>query len=176
MEHQLDINIQTKIGKLLEVYPQLEEVLLSLSPSFAKLKNPILRKTVARVATIRQVAEVGGLDVGQMISILRKAVGMDLYSIDANQIGKGRDSKPEWANEESVSIIFDALQIIEEGGSPMKDILEKAKEIETGGVMLLVAPFRPAPIIELLNSKGYETWCESVLEEEVYTYIQYKKD
>lgn len=160
---------------MLEVYPQLEDVLLSLSPSFAKLKNPVLRKTVARVASLRQVAEIGGIEIGEMISILRKAAGMDVYTVDTISEGNKRDIKPEWASEENVSVVFDALQIIEEGGSPMKDILEKVKEIDAGGVMLLIAPFRPAPIIELLNSKGYETWCESLEDNKVYTYISLSK-
>lgn len=160
---------------MLEVYPQLEDVLLSLSPSFAKLKNPVLRKTVARVASLRQVAEVGGIGIGEMISILRKAAGLDIYAIDATSKGNDQDIRPDWVNEKNVSVVFDALQIIEEGGSPMKDILEKVKEIEAGGVMLLIAPFRPAPIIELLNSKGYQTWCESLEDNKVYTYISLSK-
>lgn len=160
---------------MLEVYPQLEDVLLSLSPSFAKLKNPVLRKTVARVASLRQVAEVGGIGIGEMISILRKAAGLDIYAIDATSKGNDQDIRPDWVNDENVSVVFDALQIIEEGGSPMKDILEKVKEIEAGGVMLLIAPFRPAPIIELLNSKGYQTWCESLEDNKVYTYISLSK-
>ena len=35
-----------------------------MSPAFEKLKNPILRKTVARVATLAQVAVVGGDSFG----------------------------------------------------------------------------------------------------------------
>jgi len=51
----------TKVGELLDTYPQLEAFLLSLSPAFAKLRKPILRKTVARVASLQQTAIVGAL-------------------------------------------------------------------------------------------------------------------
>jgi hypothetical protein len=47
----LIITPQTKVGELLDAYPELESILFELSPAFAKLKNPILRKTVARIAT-----------------------------------------------------------------------------------------------------------------------------
>ena len=57
----LIISPKTKVGELLDAYPQLESVLFDLSPAFAKLKNPILRKTVARIATLQQAAAVGGL-------------------------------------------------------------------------------------------------------------------
>ena len=40
----LIISPQTKVGELLDAYPELEKVLFELSPAFSKLKNPILRK------------------------------------------------------------------------------------------------------------------------------------
>ena len=58
---KLIISPKTKVGELLDAYPQMEGVLLDLSPAFAKLKNPILRKTVARIATLQRAAVVGGL-------------------------------------------------------------------------------------------------------------------
>ena len=44
------ISPKTKVGELLDAYPELESVLMEMSPAFEKLKNPILRRTVARVA------------------------------------------------------------------------------------------------------------------------------
>lgn len=49
---ELIIIPKTKLVGLLDAFPQLENVLQELSPSFAKLKNPILRKTVARLASL----------------------------------------------------------------------------------------------------------------------------
>ncbi|HOK52235.1 MAG TPA: DUF1858 domain-containing protein [Bacteroidales bacterium] len=43
----IPITPQTKVGELLEAYPQLEAKLLELSPKFGHLKNPVLRRTVA---------------------------------------------------------------------------------------------------------------------------------
>ena len=48
------ISPATKIGKLLEDYPELEELLVGLVPKFAALKNPILRKTVAKITSLQQ--------------------------------------------------------------------------------------------------------------------------
>ena len=36
-------------------YPELEEVLIGLAPPFKKLKNPLLRKSVAKIATIKHI-------------------------------------------------------------------------------------------------------------------------
>ena len=38
----LDITPKTKIAGLLKAYPQLEEILVKMSPAFEKLKNPRL--------------------------------------------------------------------------------------------------------------------------------------
>jgi hypothetical protein len=56
---KITISPKTKVGELLDPFPELESVLMEMSPAFEKLKNPILRKSVARVATIQQVDIVG---------------------------------------------------------------------------------------------------------------------
>ncbi len=45
-----------KVAEFLKHYPELESVPINMAPAFAKLKNPVLRKTVARVATLGQAA------------------------------------------------------------------------------------------------------------------------
>lgn len=171
MNSSLDINANTKIGALLEAYPKLEGVLLQLSPSFAKLKNPVLRKTVGRIASLRQAAEIGGVNIGEMISTLRKAAGMESLSIDMNLVEMQQGNKPEWVNTKNISCTFDASEIIGEGGSPMKAILEKAGQLQDKEIMLLITPFVPVPIIELLNSKEFQCWTQSN-DNKIYTYIK----
>jgi hypothetical protein len=48
----------TKVATLLDRYPELENVLIELAPPFKKLKNPFLRKGVAKVASLRHAATV----------------------------------------------------------------------------------------------------------------------
>ena len=51
------VNPETKIGPLLDEHPELEAVLVGLSPEFKRLQNPILRKTVARVGGVLVTAD-----------------------------------------------------------------------------------------------------------------------
>jgi hypothetical protein len=44
------IGPETTVGALLEAYPELERVLMEMAPAFAKLRNPVVRRTVAKVA------------------------------------------------------------------------------------------------------------------------------
>jgi hypothetical protein len=74
------ITPRTKVMQLIETWPQLEDVLIGYVPAFSKLKNPVLRKTVARIATLQQAASVGNVKVEDLINHLRKEVGQDLLA------------------------------------------------------------------------------------------------
>jgi hypothetical protein len=71
-DEPFQIQPSTKIAQLLDAYPELEEVLIEMAPPFKKLRNPILRKSVAKVATLQQAAIVGRLDPSAMITSCAK--------------------------------------------------------------------------------------------------------
>ncbi len=66
----MDINAATKIDELLKEYPFLEDFLVTLSPKFKGLKNPIMRKTIGKVATLGKVAGIGGLELDDFLAKL----------------------------------------------------------------------------------------------------------
>lgn len=57
----------TKINDLLNSYSFLLDFLVTLSPKFKLLKNPIARNTVGRVATLLQISSIGGIPVKELI-------------------------------------------------------------------------------------------------------------
>lgn len=157
---KLIISPKTKVGELLDAYPQLEDVLLELSPSFAKLKNPLLRRTVARVASLQHAAGVSNIPVDKLVNCLRKEVGQDLLS-DIESSEYLTSTPAPWFNESLVSIRFDATPVIQSGISPMAEILTQANRLNTGDILELKTPFVPAPIIDILKERGYETFSKS---------------
>ena len=50
---KLIISPKTKVLQLIEAYPQLEDMLIDYVPAFRKLKNPIMRNTVAKMTTLQ---------------------------------------------------------------------------------------------------------------------------
>ncbi len=155
----MEINLQTKVAALLEAYPALEETLLELSPAFAKLRNPVLRHTVAKVATLQQAANIAGISPAQMVQTLRKAAGLSITDItDSNTSEENTDTPPEWFDEQKITIRFDASPLINSGQNPMQEIICQANKLEKDYIMELTAPFKPAPIIDLLKSKGFKAW------------------
>ena len=71
----MEINARSKLLDILVAYPELEEQIIKIAPPFQNLKNPVLRRTVGKLATLEKVAQIGGLDVNQLVNTLRRAVG-----------------------------------------------------------------------------------------------------
>jgi len=70
----MEISANTKIDSLLKEYPFLEEFLVTLSPKFKGLKNPIMRKTIGKVATLSKVAGIAGLDLDDFLTTLTNEI------------------------------------------------------------------------------------------------------
>lgn len=157
-EPELIITPKTKIGELLEVYPQLEEILIEISPVFAKLKNPVLRKTVARVATIQQISVVGGISVNEIINRLRKETGQ--AGLPEHDIMKEEVvfTPPGWFDENKIVRKYDATAVINAGESPMAEVLRNAQALGPAEIFELQTPFIPAPVIDMLKAKNFSVY------------------
>lgn len=156
--NKLIITPKTRVGELLDSYPELEPVLMELSPAFNKLKNPVLRKTVAKVATLQQAARLGNIPVTEVINTLRMEVGQQLFEgeVSDNDINY---EEPGWFDPGKVLVTFDASPMIESGQNPMHEVLTHLEQTKAGEIFLLLTPFVPAPIIELISKRGYSHYC-----------------
>ena len=74
MDNKVKITGDTIVGDLLDRYPFLEDTLLSLSPLFRNLQNPVLRKTAARMATLQHGSGMTGVPLDKMLEALRRAM------------------------------------------------------------------------------------------------------
>jgi len=155
----LPITPETKVGELLEAYPQLEGTLVGIAPAFTKLKNPILRKTVARVATLAQAARVGGVDVRTLVGTLRQAAGLagEPTAAEAAAAGEVLDAPPAWHDEDKVAARLDADEILAKGDHPLGAVQRAAATLPKGGEVLLLSGFLPAPLVDAMRGRGFET-------------------
>lgn len=64
----MELNGSTKLDHLLNQYPYLLGFLVRRAPEFKKLENPVLRKTVGKVATLAQVAAKAGIALDTLVS------------------------------------------------------------------------------------------------------------
>lgn len=64
----MKIDAHAKVDDLLKEYPFLLDFLAGLSPRFARLKSPVMRKTIGRVASLNQVAGFGDMPLAELLS------------------------------------------------------------------------------------------------------------
>ncbi len=170
-ERAAAITPESKIGELLERWPQLEAVLVDLSPHFRALANPVLRRTVAKVATLRQVSKVSGVALGVLVSRLRAGAGLAPAAID-DAPGAAEPDRPAWAVEREVARTHDARAAIEAGEHPIARVMADLAALADGQVYALVTPFVPAPLVDLAREKGFDAYSVSEGEGVVRTYFR----
>lgn len=163
-----DITPETRVGALLDDRPELEEVLIALSPAFERLRNPVLRRTVARVATLRQVARVGDVPLGTLVARLRSAAGLDAAPAPHDDPEGGA---PPWGTTVVVTARLDARPLLDAGQHPIDAVMRGAVGLERGQALELLTPFVPAPLVERLEAKGYATWSQRLEPELVRTLV-----
>ncbi len=153
----MDITPDTKVGALLNNYPHLEQFLIDMSPTFAKLRNPILRKTVAKIATLRQVAEIGNMPLGTLINSLRSAAGLSERD-DFESESAQNTVQPDWINRLKVAKSLDARPILEKGEHPLNYVMKDLAQLKENELYELITPFLPAPLIDAAKQKGFRAW------------------
>lgn len=154
----LIITPKTKLSELLNHYPQLEDLLIEMAPKFKKLQNPVLRKTIARVTNLSQAAIVGGVKVEELVSQLRAAVGQETTeSIHIEQTSYV-DDKPDWFEESLISNTIDTREMLNKGEHPIHEVLSAIKKLSDQGILKVIVPFIPAPMIDKTISLNYKHW------------------
>ncbi len=169
MDH-IEITPSTKVGDLLDFYPELEETLISIAPPFKKLKNQFLRKSVAKVATIKHIASVGNIPLNELIRKLRLALGQpetDEYYEEESYF----QDKPEWFSHGKIVVFLDEATIEDKTKITLASILSEAKDIKQGEIVELKTTFLPAPGIDKMRSRGYSVWAVKGEGDQINTYF-----
>lgn len=166
----LVITPKTKVLELIETYPELEDILIEIAPAFKKLKNPVLRKTVARIATLQQAASIGNVKTEELINRLRKEIGQEKFEGEAGI--KYNYQKPDWFSESKIEAELNASEMLAAGEQPVNQVMADLKNLTPGKIYRLKAPFLTAPIIDKATSLGMKHWIDARGEEEFLIYFQ----
>lgn len=166
---ELIIAPKTKVAELIEAYPQLEQVLIDYVPAFERLKNPVLRKTVARITTLQQAAAIGGVNVQDLINHLRLEAGQDEFSGAA--AAAYTTERPKWYSETRVVAGLDATGMLAEGEQPVNQVIADLQVLDQGDIYKLAAPFMPAPLVDKASSLGISHWVRDLGAKEFVIYF-----
>ncbi|GAB4488636.1 MAG: hypothetical protein Fur0016_14630 [Anaerolineales bacterium] len=153
----MEITSQTKLFDLLEAYPELESQMMNIAPPFQNLKNPVLRRTVGKLATLEKVAQVGGMEAGKLVNTLRRAVGQQELGAETTsnpvvEIPRAADD-PGWIAGEA-QFTLDGTALLQRGEVPLGKVNELLSKLEAGRFLLLITNFEPTPMLEALHKQN----------------------
>jgi hypothetical protein len=107
----------SKLDPLLGTYPFLLEFLAGLSPKFEKLRNPILRKTIGKVASLDQAARLADMPVDRLL----EAVAAEIRRVanEPVEVDKGESAVPpeQFADRGArKEVLKDIIRDLHQGG------------------------------------------------------------
>lgn len=171
IQSNFSITPETKVGALLDNYPELEDILIEMAPEFKKLRNPVLKKTIAKITSLRQVAQIGHVSLTDMIRKLRAEAGIKGGDDFDVELSIDSSKKPDWFEESKIVKKLDAREMLEAGEHPVNQVLTEVKDLEKGQIYELVTPFLPAPLIDSVKGKGFQAWSHQEKPDVVRSYF-----
>jgi len=167
---ELEITPATTVHELLSTYPDLEDNLIALAPPFKKLRNPALRKSVAKVATLKHISAVGNIPLTELINKIRAEVGQPTSSkTHADQ--EYFTPQPDWFSPGKVGVSLVEGEVGDPDKMTVVAVLNAAKEVKTREMIELITTFLPAPGIDSMRAKGYIVWTTQSDDDTVRTYF-----
>lgn len=171
----ITINANTKIATILKQHPDALEVIISISPKFYKLRNPLLRKLMASRTSIGMASKIGGCSANDFFDRLQP-LG---FTIDRSVAEKDDEVKivPEFMKNADAEkmLVLDVRPAIDSGNDPLQLILKHIRQLEPGQILKLINSFEPIPLIQLLSKQGFESYVEATGENLVQTYFHKKE-
>ena len=168
-----EITLETKIADLLNNYEGMKDILIEINPKFEKLNNPILRRTIAKVAGVKQAAIVGGMPPVELVNRLREAVGQSPLQGEVVEESSVQEETPKWVEQEP-KVTLDANLILDENKNPLAELHMALRNVSEGEVVLIRSDFRPEPLIEEFEKKGHRLYCQEVNDDAFMTYVLQK--
>ncbi len=153
------IGPETTVGALLEAYPEAEGLLIGMAPAFAKLRNPIVRRTVAKVATLEQAARIGKVSLRDMFHRLSECTGQRGWELPPEAPSLQAEGEESWLVQACVREVVDADRMLERGVHPIGTIRESVAALKPGQAVLLLSSFRPQPLIDTMRRAGAVVYC-----------------
>jgi hypothetical protein len=156
----MELNAKTKIDSLLKQYPFLLDFLITLSPHFKNLKNPLIRKTMGKVATLKQAADIGGLDIEGLISALSAEI--DKQTVTDAGSDKSAPAAIDKTPTDSVEKQEKLKGIIRDlhDGEDMKVLKERFRELSQGVEATEIANMEQALMDEGLPAEEIKRLCD----------------
>ncbi|HET8524869.1 MAG TPA: DUF2249 domain-containing protein [Thermomicrobiales bacterium] len=158
------IELDWRIHRVLECYPALHEVIIQASPAFRRLRNPVVRRVQSRLVTVKQAAEIAGIDPDTFLASLNEAAGVDqpLAAATVQETQAESVAAPPWVDTAVVAQRVDVRPLQKAGEEPFSVIMAASREVDLGQVLALRNTFEPTPLYDVLGARGFEHWAREL--------------
>jgi len=168
---------QTPVKEALEAHPELQEVLLELSPRFRLLRNRAVFATVSRWATFADVARMAGLSLCEVLHRVNRALGTEeeLFAHAPDCLAEARRgpvaaaARPDWLESARQTVVLDVRH---RDDFFLPEILDALRHLASGQVLQVISAFYPAPLIEMLREEGYALFYEEAGPERHHLFVR----
>lgn len=150
-----------RVSDVLSRDESLVEVFVRAAPQLAKLRNRAMRRVMARLVTIEQVARMAGVSCDALLNDLNSSLGiMPAVSSPASAPPSddriagptvGAAARPTGATE----VTLDVRDDLRAGREPFSAIMAAVANLGTGDVLHLRAIFEPLPLYAVLEKRGF---------------------
>lgn len=165
------ITPNTKIAAILKSHPDALDAIVSITPKFERLRNPLLRKLMAGRTSIAMAAKISGCGL-QVFYEKLLPLG---FEVDTHEEEEAEKPHPVPAFLHSVKddqvVVLDVRPEIESGRDPLKMILDAVKKIPAGGALKIINSFEPTPLIHLLKKQGFESFVDKADQDAIETWF-----
>ncbi|MBL7696982.1 MAG: DUF2249 domain-containing protein [Chitinophagaceae bacterium] len=168
------ISANTKIATILKHNPAALDAIVSISPKFEKLRNPILRKLMAGRASVSMASKIGGCQVNDFF-IKLKPLGFDIDHL-TTAVENEKIAEPDFIKtlQPDQIVVLDVRPVLASGKDPLSLILESIKCLNDGQVLKIQNSFEPTPLMLLLQKQGFDSFANHINDNLVETWF-YRK-
>ncbi len=167
-----EITLETKIADLLNNYEGMKDILIKINPKFKKLNNPVLRRTLAKIAGVRQAAVVGGMEPIDLLNQLRTAVGQKPVAVETAETQKEVEKNiPTWITEVPKEVI-NANELLDKDDNPLAKSFTIIRRFNEGEILAIESDFKPEPLIEEFEKQGHKVYSQEIEKDTFVTYVK----
>jgi uncharacterized protein (DUF2249 family) len=171
------IRADERVAQVLRRDERLIDAFAAASPAFERLRNPLLRRTMASLVTVEQAARVAGLDPARLVEHLNRAAaglaaGPDTTTAANSLFPQNPEVRmpafiapppPALRNVDAERIVdLDVRDDLRSGREPFSRIMTARRQLRPGDVLRLRAIFEPVPLYAVMAKQGLDHWTEQL--------------
>jgi TusA-related sulfurtransferase len=190
------IRATDRVADVLARDEALVDVFVAAAPAFERLRNPAMRRVMARLVTVEQAARVAGVDAERLLRSLNDACGAagtapaatDVTDAsaasavtDASATTRGGIVAAQEAAHELAALVppaalaaispdrvidLDVRDDLRNGDEPFSRIMAARRALAPDGALRLRAIFEPVPLYEVFGKQGLAHWTDRLADDD----------